>query len=127
MSTFSATIELAPGRDGPFIAVDAVVDTGAYYTYLSGELVDSLFVAPTGRRRFGLADGSIIERPIGDVFIRIAGEVHSTICILGDLETETLLGAVTLEEFSLAADPVNERLLPVEKLPLLLMEEAEKR
>lgn len=119
MSSFSVQVELAGERTGPFIPAEAVVDTGAFYSYLPAVLVNELGIVPTGRRRFGLADGSFIERQIGDVFVRIGDEVHSTICTLGEENVEMLLGAVTLEEFSLGVDPVNQRLVPMTKLPLL--------
>jgi hypothetical protein len=65
------------------------------------------------RRQFRLADGSVIELPIGDVPLRIRGEVRTSVCIFGPEGSEELLGAFTMEAFSLAADPVNETLVPV--------------
>ena len=82
-------------------------------------MVNALGIEVSGRRRLGLADGTLIERNIGDAWVRINGEVHSIVCVLGDEDADALLGSVTLEEFSLAADPVNERLVPMEKLPML--------
>ena len=41
-----------------------------------------------------------------------------TLVIFGDKESEPLLGAVTLEEFGLAIDPVNKSLMPVPDLML---------
>ena len=39
-------------------------------------------------------------------------------CSASDEESQALLGAYTLEAFSLAADPVNRRLVPVELLAI---------
>jgi hypothetical protein len=38
------------------------------------------------------------------------------VVIFGDPDLQALLGAVTLEQFSLAPDPVTKRLIPVEAL-----------
>ena len=119
MGCFNYTMELAKSREGPFIKIEAAFDTGAYYSYLPKSIVDSLGIEASGRRRLGLADGTLIERNIGDAWVRINDEVHATVCVLGDEDADALLGAVTLEEFSLSADPVNERLVPMEKLPML--------
>lgn len=121
MGCFNYTMELAKDREGPFIKVEAAVDTGAYYSYLPKSIVDSLGITASGRRRLGLADGTLIVRSIGDAWVRIGDEVHSTICVLGDEEAEPLLGAFTLEGFSLIADTTNERLVPMEKLPMLVL------
>ena len=119
MSTFSYPLAIAATPEGPFQEMEAVVDTGAFYTWVPRSVLERLGVRPTGSRRFGLADGSIIERDIAWITIRINGEVSPTISVFSDEETEPLLGAVTLEEFALAADPVNKRLLPMPKLPML--------
>jgi hypothetical protein len=57
-----------------------------------------------GTFRHGMAVGS----PDGQRF-----QVLPTIVIFGDPGSEALLGAVTLEEFSLGVDPVEKRLAPV--------------
>lgn len=45
--------------------------------------------------------------------MRMADEVIPNLCIFGDLGSELLLGSTSLEAFSLAPDPVNQRLVPV--------------
>ena len=93
--------------------VEALVDTGATYTWIPQPVLERLEVAPTTRRRLQLADGNIIEREAGQIRITVDGESVFTLCIFGDPETMPLLGAVTLEEFGLAPDPVRQRLIPV--------------
>ena len=51
-----------------------------------------------------------------DTVVEIDGNRLTTIAIFGDPGSEALLGAVTLEQFSLAPDPVSKRLVPVEAL-----------
>ena len=43
----------------------------------------------------------------------IDGETLTTMCIFGDEGSDPLLGALTLEQFSLGVDPVNRRLIAV--------------
>ena len=47
------------------------------------------------------------------VTIRIGDEALPTMTIFGDSQSMPLLGATTLQQFSLAPDPVNERLVPI--------------
>lgn len=118
MGTFRHEFEIAAGESGPFVAVEAVVDTGAAYTWIPGQILRALGVAPRGSRRFVLADGRVIEREIAVVAARLDGQTLPTLCVIGDDDSLPLLGSVTLEEFGLAADPVNQRLVP---LPLLYL------
>jgi hypothetical protein len=48
--------------------------------------------------------------------VRIDGRNRLTVAVFGEPQSEPLLGVVTLEEFGLAADPVNRRLVPVPAL-----------
>lgn len=113
MSTFFHTLEVAASPAGPFEPVEALVDTGATYTWLPASLLSRLGLQPAFRRRFTLADGRSIERDVGQAAVRIDGQALFTVCIFGDEGSTPLLGAVTLEEFGLAVDPVNKRLIPV--------------
>jgi hypothetical protein len=45
--------------------------------------------------------------------IRIGDGVQPTIAVFGERGSEPILGVVTVEEFRLAADPVNRRLISV--------------
>jgi phosphoribosyl-AMP cyclohydrolase len=101
-----------PARD-VFTAVEPLVDTGALYSQLPASFLQSLGNRPDAVRQFRLADGSLIQFPIGDVAVRIAGEVRTVTCVFGREGSESLLGATSLNAFSLAPDPVNETLTPV--------------
>ncbi len=72
-----------------------------------------LGLAPLVKRQFVLADGTTIERDVTQIVVRLDGRTLFTVCIFGDDGSTPLLGAVTLEEFGLSVDPVNERLIPV--------------
>ncbi|HEX5369176.1 MAG TPA: aspartyl protease family protein, partial [Dehalococcoidia bacterium] len=94
------------------------IDTGALYSQFPAAMLERLGYRPDSTRRFRLADGSVVETPIGDVRIRIGGEIRTVTCVFAEQGSDPLLGATTLEAFSLAVDPVNETLNPVIALRL---------
>ena len=101
------------GLDGPDAReIEAVVDTGAFYTTLPDGLCDELGIVRQGKREFLLADGRRVEMDFGQAWATISGESVVTIVVFGESESPALLGAYTLEGLSLAVDPVNQRLVP---------------
>jgi clan AA aspartic protease len=113
MGSFRVTVDLANLAGGRFERIEALVDTGATYTWVPKEILDRLEVRPEEEWPFVLADGREVKYPIGSVRLRFGGRTRSTVAVFGDLESEALLGVVTLEELGLAADPVGRRLVPV--------------
>jgi predicted aspartyl protease len=65
-----------------------------------------------------MADMRRVERDMATVIVRIGDRERYTPCIFGDDGSVPLLGVVTLEEFGLGVDPVNQRLI---ETPGLLM------
>jgi predicted aspartyl protease len=98
--------------------IEALVDTGATYTWIPRPVLDRLAIPATDRRRLQMANGQIVERESGWVLLTADGVTVPTICIFGDPDSIPLLGAVTLEECSLAPDPLRQRLVPVIALAL---------
>lgn len=113
MGSFRVPIEIGDPAGGRFERMDALVDTGSTYTWVSRDLLEQLGVHPTEERPFVLADGRQITYGIAWVQVRIDGRTQPTIAVFGEPATEPLLGVFTLEGFGLAADPVNPRLMPV--------------
>ncbi len=124
MGTFSVTIEVGSSDRGRWAPVDVLVDTGATFTWLPRDLLGSLGHVPTSKKSFQLGDGRLMEADIGDVPVRIGDEVHTTVCAFAGNGEHPTLGAVTLEQFLLAPDPVNKRLMPVVGLALRRQTEA---
>ena len=118
MGTFRHKIRIGTRDMKNFEDVDAVVDTGAAYTWIPKDILEKIGVRPEFKRRLRLADGRIIERDAAQISIEINGETMYSVCIFGDEKSEALLGAVTLEEFGLGVDPINKTLVPV---PALLL------
>src|SRR5438094_121908 len=112
LGTFRYPVALVDVQGGRSESVSPWVDTGAVYSQFPASLLESLGHRPNSAREFRLADGSTVRRPVGPVAVRIGGETQPVLCIFGDELSEMLLGATTLETFSLAPDPVNETLNP---------------
>lgn len=119
MGTFRHPIELGAGPNGPFEALEALVDTGATYTTVPASVLQRLGVTAHTRDTLVLADGRRITRALGRAWVRINGRDESTVIVFGEDNTPILLGAYTLEGLRLAADPVNRRLVPLPELYLL--------
>jgi predicted aspartyl protease len=98
------------------VEVDMLVDTGSTYTVLPENLLRSLAVTPLRTAKLRLADGRLIERPLGEVGVELEGlRATATPVVFGEGEV-ALLGSVTLEQLGLAPDPVAKRLKSVEAL-----------
>ncbi len=116
MGTFSVSIQLRNQLTGEFFHLDALVDTGATYTTLPAELLETLGVKAIGQRDFELADNRGVRYDIGEARLRLNGEELTVLVVFAPEGTSPLLGATALELFGLAADPVNQRLIPVPAL-----------
>ena len=118
MGTFQVAIEIGDPHGQRYETVDALVDSGATYTTMPASLLRRLGVTPHSRRTFVLADGGRVQRDFGRTWTRLEGEQDISPVVFGDEDATPLLGAVTLEIFSLGIDPVNMRLVPVDSLML---------
>lgn len=97
--------------------VDFLIDSGAVYSFVPRAVLQRLGVAPHGRQRFRVADGSTIERERGDAYFFYAGRRGAAPVIFAEPGDATLLGAVTLESLGLALDAVRRDLVP---LPMIV-------
>ena len=114
MGIFSVLIEVADPEGHRYETVEAMVDSGATYTVMPASMLERLGVEPHGTRKFVLADGSHIRRGFGRTWMRLDGREDISPVVFWDEGAQPLLGAVTLEIFSLGIDPVNRRLIPVD-------------
>jgi clan AA aspartic protease len=97
--------------------VEFLVDSGAVYSFVPRPVLERLGIAPHGRQRFRLADGSTIERDRGDAVFFYAGRRGAAPVIFAESGDATLLGAVTLESLGLVLDAIRRDLLP---LPMVI-------
>ena len=113
MGHFRVTVQVGHRTGERFEPIDALVDTGATYTWVPRDVLERLGVVPEEDWPFVLADGREVRYPMAWIRIRLGERVQPTIAVFGEPRSEPILGVITLEEFRLAADPVNRRLVSV--------------
>lgn len=113
MGHFRTAVQIRNRAGERFEPLEALVDTGATYTWVPRELLTRLGVAPEEEWPFVLADGREVQYPVAWILIRIGERTQPTIVVFGEPDSEPILGVFALEGFRLAADPVNRRLISV--------------
>lgn len=104
------------GPAGKQATIRFLVDSGATYSLLSSEVWQTIGLAPKRSVLFTLADGTTIERMVGECHIALPqGEAHTPV-ILGEPGDESLLGVVTLEILGLVLNPFTRTLQPMRML-----------
>lgn len=116
MSIFHYPLEVTGPNSSGFQEVIALVDTGATFTQIPATLLQNLGVLPTETVRFRLANGSTLQRAIGETQVRIEGQIVNTVVVFGEDNADALLGVYTLERALLAVDPAGQRLIPTDAL-----------
>ncbi len=119
MGTFRVDVEIEnPVRPGARRSIGSVlVDTGAELSWVPAEILDSLAVERNNQWRFRQADGTILERWTGSVFIYLAGKRAADEVVFGAPGDLVLLGAHTLEGLNLRVEPVTKQLVDAGPAP----------
>ena len=113
MGVFSVPIAVGNLAGTRYVELEAMVDTGASHTVVPSNTLAPLELEIDELARFEIADGGVVEYPMGYAKIRLAGlEVEATV-IFGPEGALPLLGASTLELGHLSVDPVGKRLVPI--------------
>jgi predicted aspartyl protease len=100
MSHFRVSIEIGDAGGQRFERMDALVDTGATYTFVPRSTLKRLGHTPEEQWEFELADGRRVPYDIAWVPIRLNGQrARSLPVVFGDEDAEPLLGVFTLEGF----------------------------
>ena len=94
----------------PFDATKAetlamLVDTGALYSVVPATLLTRLGIEVSHSEEFELADGRVIERPLGGARLTVNDRHAWTYVIFGEPTDSILLGVVTLEELGYTVNP----------------------
>ena len=114
MGTFRESITLAhpnrPKKDG--IVLEAIVDTGATYSWVPEDLLKRLGIKPQEIRPLKIASGKVIRRKLGWALVSVRKKTVPTPVLFGETGSEVLLGAITLEELGFAVDPIHRTLVP---------------
>jgi predicted aspartyl protease len=119
MGTFRVDIDIEnPARPGTRRAVRSVlVDTGAELSWVPADVLQSLGVTRNNKWLVRQADGSILERWTGSVFIHLVGKRAADEVVFGQADYLTLVGSRTLEGLNLRVEPVTKRLVDAGPVP----------
>jgi predicted aspartyl protease len=98
--------------------VNFLVDSGAVYSVVEAGILRRLGCKPYRRKTFFLADGTPIERQIGDAYFEYNGIGGPAPVVFGKKGDINLLGATTLEALELVLDPFKRELRPM-TMPLM--------
>ena len=112
MGVFGVELEVGNTAGDQYVAVQALVDTGAIYTMLPEDLLDRLEVKRLQSDVFEIADDSLVEYWIGSTMVRLQGRELPVPVVFARVGNTPLVGATTLQILRLVVDPVTERLVP---------------
>ena len=112
MGAIYISIDVGNFSGDHFEPVEVMVDTGATFTTVPGDLLRRLGISPQRTMPVRLADGSVVDDEVCDTLIRLEGQTFFTPVTFGREGEPNLLGVVALETALLAVDPVEQRLVP---------------
>jgi predicted aspartyl protease len=96
-----------------FADEELLVDSGWIYAVVPASVLRGLGIEPEGKETFTLADGSHVDREIGNAIFEIDGRKRASPVIFGRRGDACLMGALTLEALGLMLDPLKRRLRPL--------------
>ena len=96
-----------------FIEVNFLIDSGAVYSLVPAKQLEKIKIKPHRSMTFVLADGTKVERRVGDAFFEWHGEGGAAPVIFGEKGDEALLGSTALESLGLVLNPFNRELSPM--------------
>jgi clan AA aspartic protease len=106
-----------PADGGRTRDVKCLVDSGAVYSLIPGEVLEDLGIRPHSSRDFVLADGQVVHRRLATATFEYEGRRGDSMVVVGEPGDDALLGASTLEGFGLVLDPFRRELRPM-RLPM---------
>ena len=113
MGSFSAKLRVWNPSDPEKVEeVQAMVDTGAAFSWIHRERLERLGVQLLRRIGFRAIDGSIIERDTAAVWVGSNGFTAPDIVVMAERNDMEVIGVHTIEGLGLAADPVQKKLIP---------------
>ncbi|MDX2190108.1 MAG: aspartyl protease [Bacteroidota bacterium] len=98
--------------------VNFMIDSGAVFSLVPGEILRKLGIKPHRKVIFSLAEMSKIERWVGDAFFEYEGEGGTAPVIFGEKDEKPLLGATVLESLRLVLNPYKRELYHMGIIPL---------
>lgn len=105
-----------PEKPTRSVEEEFLVDSGAYFTVLPEAELKKIGIKPHRKQEFMLADGTKLERELGDAIFEYAGVKGAAPIIFGKKGDQKLFGAITLEVLGLVLDPFQRKLRPMKLL-----------
>ena len=113
MGTFKTKLRVwNPAQPEKAEELDALVDTGAAFSWVSRTRLERLGVTPSRQMPFRTIDGRILERDLAIVHIGTNGYVAPDLVVMAEPGEMEVIGAHSIEGLGLAADPVQKKLVP---------------
>jgi len=109
-------VEVLKAQGGPSRRIRLLVDTGASFSVIPRDILEGLGITPEVVEPFELADGRVIERPVGPAVVRYAGKAAGTQVAFGEPGDSPVLGVLALEGLGLQLDPRTGRLEKTRRL-----------
>lgn len=106
MGTFHLAIQVGSPDGSSYEWMEALVATGSSYTVVPAATLRALGVTPARKQPFKYADGRVMERDVGQTWVKINDQALVRVVVFGEGGDESLLGADTLEGFGLGVDPI---------------------
>ena len=120
MEFMHAVVRISARRESEAHEIRLLVDTGAFYSIVPRAVLTDLGVEPSFRSRLRLADGTVIERAVGDVYLQYPGRPPiATMVVFGEEADEPVLGIHTLEGLGLQIDPRSGTIREMDSVPLI--------
>jgi clan AA aspartic protease len=96
-----------------FREVTFMIDSGAVYSLVPAVELKRINIKPHRTMTFVLADGTKIERKVGDAYFEWHGEGGAAPVIFGEKDDSPVLGVTTLESLGLVLNPFTRELSPM--------------
>jgi len=113
MGTFSVKMRVwNPAQPGGVEELEAFVDTGAAFSWISRSRLQRLGVTASRRMGFRKIEGRLLERDMATVYISTDKCSVPDVVVMAEEGEMEVMGAHTIEGLGMAADPVQKRLVP---------------
>jgi aspartyl protease family protein len=119
MGTFTAKFRIwNPDHPDHVEDLEAIVDTGAAFSWISRARLERLGVSPSRRMPFRTIEGHVLERDMAAVYVSSNGYSVPDVVVMTEPGEVEVLGAHSIEGLGLAADPIQKKLVPTVMLAL---------
>ena len=116
MGMFQVSVKIInPNSRDQFLKENFWIDTGALYSFVPEDKLQSIGIEPLHSRELILADGRRDRRLLGEALFNIEELDETLTCpvIFAPKGSLYLLGATALENFGVDVDPINKTLKPI--------------